>query len=108
MFLGNLVIAADFCTDIRLIQDVAEIKTLCLPMIDCLFRFQPIHATHHFFNRAETQLRHDFAQMLRNETHEIHNMLGLAGKFFTQPRILRGHTHRTGIQMTDAHQNAAH
>ena len=34
-------------------------------------------------------------------------MLGVAGEFLPQPRILRGHADRASVQMADAHHHAA-
>ena len=44
---------------------------------------------------------------LSDEEEVIHHVLGLAGKFLTQHRVLRGHAHRTGVEVAFAHHDAA-
>ena len=57
--------------------------------------------------RAEAELRHDFADFLRDEPHEVHDMLRVAGEFLAQFRILRRDADRAGVQMANAHHDAA-
>src|SRR6185295_11519942 len=61
----------------------------------------------HFVDGAESQLRHQFANLLGNHPEIIHNVLGLSGEFFAQHRILSRHTHWTSIEMADAHHDAS-
>ena len=76
-------------------------------MLDGLLRLQAFHVADHFIDRAETELRHQLADFLRDETHEVHDVLRLAGEFLAQPRILRGHTRGAGVEMAHAHHDAA-
>src|SRR6185312_9918229 len=55
---------------------------------------------------TEAELRHDLAHVLRDEAHEVNDMLGFAGEFFPQPRVLRRHAGGAGIEMADAHHDA--
>jgi len=59
-------------------------------MLDCFLHFEPVGASDHLVHLAETQLGHEFADLLRNHAHEINHVFGLAGKKFAQFRILRG------------------
>jgi len=42
-----------------------------------LKHFEHVHATNHFLEFPESQLRHDLAHLLRDELHEIHQIFGL-------------------------------
>ena len=42
-----------------------------------------------------------------DEAHEIDDVLGLAGEALAQLRVLRGHADRAGVQVADAHHDAA-
>ena len=64
-------------------------------------------AADHFVDRAEAELRHDLAHFLRDEAHEVHDVLGLAGELRAQLRVLRGDADGAGVQMADAHHDAA-
>ena len=47
------------------------------------------------------------AHFFGDEPHEVHDMLGLAGEFLTQLRILGGYANWAGIEMAHAHHDAA-
>ena len=85
-----------------------EVEALRLPVIDGGPRLEHVDAAHHLLELAEAELRHDLAQVLRDEAHEVHGVLGLAGELLAQPRILRGHARRAGVEVADAHHDAAH
>src|SRR5947207_11197779 len=63
--------------------------------------------TDHFIEGAETQLRHDFANFLGDEAHEIDDVVGVAGKLLAQAWVLGGHSYRTGIEMAYSHHDTA-
>ena len=44
---------------------------------------------------------------MRDEAHEVHDVLRLAGELLAQLRILRRDAGRAGVQMADAHHDAA-
>ncbi len=107
VILIDLAEAADFGADIRLVEDVAEVEALGLPMVDGSAGHEPVDAPDHLLHGAEAQLRHDLAQVLRNEAHEIHDVLGRAGELLPQARILRRDACGAGVQVTDTHHDAA-
>ncbi len=107
VILLDLPEAPDVGAHVRLIQDVAEVETLRLPVGDGLPRHQAVHAADHLFHCAETELRHELAHVLRDEAHEIDHVLGLTGEVFAKAWILRRHAHRAGVEMADAHHDAA-
>ena len=49
----------------------------------------------------------NLAHFLGDEAHEVDDVLGLAGELLAQLRVLRGHADRAGVQMADAHHDAA-
>ena len=105
--LVDLPIASDLRTRIGLVEDVAEIESLRLPVIERHLRLEPIDAADHLLETTEAELGHDLAQVARDEAHEVHHMLRITREAFTQPRILRRDARRTGVEVTDAHHDAA-
>ena len=108
VILRDRLTTTDLGAEIRLIENVAEVEAVRLPMINSCLYFKAVGATDHLIDRAETEARHDFAHLGRDEAHEIHCMLRLARKALAQTRILRRDTRGTSIQVTDAHHDAAH
>ena len=108
MILADLLEAADLGAGVRRVQDVAEVEALGLPVVDGGARLEHVDAADHVFELAEAELRHDLAQVLRDEAHEVHGVLGLARELLAQARILRGHTRRAGVEVAHAHHDAAH
>ena len=88
-------------------QDTAEVDALGLPVVQRLAHVQHVHAADHLVQRAEAQLGHDLAQLLRHEEEVVDHMLRLAGEARAQHRVLRRHAHRAGVQVALAHHDAA-
>jgi hypothetical protein len=61
----------------------------------------------HLGHGPETELGHDLAQLLGHEEHEVDDVLGLALEALAQLGVLRRDADRTGVVVTDAHQDAA-
>ena len=61
----------------RIVEDRGEIEPLRLPVVDRLARVEHVHAADHLVQRAEAQLRHVLAHLLRDEEEEIDDVLGL-------------------------------
>ena len=55
---------------------------------------------------AHTQLGHDLASLFCHKEEVIDHVLGFAAEFLAQFRILRGHTHRAGVEVALAHHDA--
>ena len=91
----------------RQMEDAAEVEASRLPMFDALLRVEQVGASDQFIEGADTQLRHDLARFFGDEEEEVHHMLGPALEFRTQHRVLRGHAHRTGVEVALAHHDAA-
>ena len=101
------LVASHFRAHGRRVEHARQVESLGFPMLDGFVRFQHIGATDHFLDRAEAELRHQFAHFLGDELHKVHRVLGVAGEVFPQLRVLRGDAHGAGIQMADAHHDAA-
>ncbi len=107
VILRHLAVGPHRCSHLRLVEDVGEIQSPGFPMIHRLFDLQAVDVSHHLVQRAETQLRHQFADFLGNKPHEVDHVIRLAGEILAQLRILRRHAHRAGVEMADAHHDAA-
>ena len=75
VILVNLPVAADFRPGFGLVQNRREVEALRLPMLDGLPRHELVGAADHFVERAEAELRHDLAQFLGDEPHEIDDVV---------------------------------
>ena len=51
--------------------------------------------------------RHDLAHLLGDEDHEVDHVLGLALELLAQLRVLRRDADRAGVEVADAHHDAA-
>ena len=86
--LRNLAVTPDLGSHFGLIKDLAEIQAARLPVLDCFLRFEPVGAANHFVDRAEAELRHQFANFLGDKTHEVDGVRGIAGEILAQIRVL--------------------
>ena len=57
--------------------------------------------------RAEPELGHQLPDVLGDEAEIVLDELRLAGEFLAELRVLRGHADRAGVQVADAHHDAA-
>src|SRR5579885_2394223 len=76
-------------------------------MLDRIVGVEAFDMPDHLCQGAEAELRHIFAQFFCDKHHEVNYMLGLALELLAKLRILSCDAHRTGIQMTDTHHDAA-
>ena len=90
-----------------LVQDFAQVDSAGLPVVEGTVHVEPVDPTDHLAQRAEAQLRHDFAQFLGHEEEVVDDVLGLTGEAFAQHRVLRRHAHRAGVEVALAHHDAA-
>ena len=106
--LRHLAVATHAVGHIGRVEDAGEVEAARLPMVGGLAGFEPVHAADHLGNGAEAELGHQLANFLRDEGHEVDHVLGLAGEEAAQLRVLRRDTDGAGVQMADAHHDAAH
>ena len=90
------------------VQDSLQVK-LCdaRKVVEILARTQALGMSDRFIDGAETQLSEVFTDLLGDEGEEVDHVLGTAGELAPQLRILGGNTNWTGVQVADAHHDAA-
>ena len=88
-------------------QDGRKVEAAGLPMVDPVVHFEQIAAADHFIDRAEAELGHDLSALFGDEEEVIDHVLGLAGEFLSQLRVLSGHAHGASVEMALAHHDAA-
>ena len=71
------------------------------------FGLDQVGAADHVVELRIAELREDLARLLGHEAEEAHHVLGVAGELLAQLRVLRGDADRAGVQVADAHQDAA-
>ena len=106
VILRDLTVPAHFRTHIRLVQYAGVVQALGLPVFQGAPHFDLVRTPYHLVDRTKTQPCHQLAHFLGNEAHEMDRVRRVAGKFLAQRRILRGHPHRAGVEMTDPHHDA--
>ena len=97
----------DLGRHLRLVEHAREVEPPRLPVLDARAHVEQVGAADHFLERAEAQLRHDFAHFLGDEEEKIDDVLGLAGEFAAQHRVLRRDADRARVEMALAHHDAA-
>ena len=88
-------------------QQAAKVQAFGFPVLYTALHVEQVGAAHQVFKLVDAQLGHDLAHFFGDEEKVVHDMLGLAGEFRTQSGVLRGNTHRTGVQVALAHHDAA-
>ena len=88
-------------------EQIREIEPPGLPVPADVARLQPVDLADHVLEAAEAELRHQLAHLLGHEMEEAHDVLGLPGELLAQHGVLRRDADRTGVQVADAHQDAA-
>ena len=86
-------------------EQLCQIETVRLPVVDRSRRIEAIGATDHFVDRAKSQLRHDLSGFLGNQSQIIDHILRFARKSGPQLRILSRNPDRAGIQVALPHHD---
>ena len=92
----------------RLVQQRLQVEPLGLPVGHGALDVEAVHAADHLVHRPEAELGHQLAHLLGDEAEEVFDELGRAVELLAQHRILCRDANRAGIQMADAHHDAAH
>ncbi len=71
------------------------------------FDVQRTDLAHRLVDGAEAEFGHELAHLFGDEQEEVLHELGLAVESLPQHRVLRGHAHRAGVQVTHPHHDAA-
>ena len=89
------------------VEDRREVEPLGLPVVDRLTGVERLDMADRFGHRSEPQLGEVLPHLLGDELEEVHDELGLAVEPLAQHWVLGRHPDRTGVEMTDAHHDAA-
>ena len=108
VILRDLAVAPDFGANLGLVQNRRQVDAGGLPQCNGLLGLEPVGAADHFIDGAEAERGHDLAQVLGDKAQEVDHVIGAAGEFGAQLRVLGRHAHRTGVEVADPHHNAAH
>ena len=84
-----------------------QVQSVSLPVVDRVADLERIDATDHVVHAAEAQLRHQFPGLLGHQEQVVDDVLGRTGELLAQHRVLGRDPHRTGVEMTLAHHDAA-
>ena len=99
--------ARDGRIHVRLMEDLRQIDALGLPVLQRRPRLQPVRPSDHLVHRPEAELCHQLADVFRHEPEVVLDELGPAREVLPQLGVLRGDADRAGVQMADAHHDAA-
>ncbi len=89
------------------VEDPGEVQATGLPVIDGGALVEQVGAADQIVEAADAHRRHQLAHFLGDEEEVIDHVLGLAGEFLAQRRILGGHAHRAGVEVALPHHDAA-
>ena len=78
-----------------------------LPVADRRVALDEVGPADHVVELAEAERGQDLARLLGDEAQEAHDVLGLAGELLAQLLVLGGDADRAGVQVADAHHDAA-
>ena len=90
----------------RTVQQRVEVNGLRLPVIGLALDEQ-IGVPDEVLKMSHAQLRHDLADLLRDEGEIVDQVFRLAGEFLAKLRVLRGDSDRAGVEVALAHHDAA-
>ncbi len=93
--------------ELRSAQDRGQVQARRLPVLDGAIDVEQLGVADDLVEAAEPELGEVLAHLLRDELEEVHDELGLAGEPGAQLRVLRRDADRAGVEMTDAHHDAA-
>ncbi len=106
--LRNLAEAAHARRHFGLVKDLAEVQAPGLPVVHGLLDFEAVGAADHLVHLPEAELGHQLAHFLGDHAHEVDDVLRLAREALAQLRVLGGDADRAGVEVADAHHDAAH
>ena len=84
-----------------------EVEAVGLPVLDRAVDVQQLAVPDRLLEAAEAELGEVLAHLLGEELEEVDDELGLAGEPCAQLGVLGRDAHRAGVEVADAHQDAA-
>ena len=89
-------------------QDHREIDVAPLPVVDRLAHVEQVGASDQILEPAHAETGHDLPHLLGDQHQVVDGLLGRAAEALAQLGILGGDPDRAGVQVADAHHDAAH
>ena len=105
--LADPAVAPDLGADVGPVQNVGIVQPARLPVRDGAARLDTVGAPDHVVQGAEAEQGHVLADFPRDEAHEVDGVPRVAREFSAQRGILGRHADRTGVEVADAHHDAA-
>src|SRR5690606_19031613 len=100
------LVPARLVLDARDVEHPREVEAPRLPVLDAAAHVEQVGTPDHLVEAAETQLRHELADLLGDEEEVVDDVFRLALELAAQDRVLGGHAHRAGVQVALAHHDA--
>ena len=88
-------------------QDRGQVEAAGLPVVDRAVDVEQLVMADRLVEGAEPELGEVLAHLFGDELHEVHDELGLAVEPLAQHRVLRRDADRAGVEVADAHHDAA-
>ncbi len=101
------VVDGDGGGDVGSGEDDGEVEGAGFPVRRDVHEFQHVAAADHVGDGAEAELGHDFAELFGDEEHVVDDVLGLALEFAAEVGVLGGDADGAGVEVADAHHDAA-
>ena len=89
------------------VQQRGQVQALRLPVVHGAGGVEQLGVADGLLEGAEAQLGEELADLFGDELEEVDDVLGLAGEPLAQHRVLGGDADRAGVQVADAHHDAA-
>jgi hypothetical protein len=100
-------VARPVARPLRDLEQRTQVDAARLPVVDALVALEQVGAADQLGHRADAERRHDPARLLGDHEQVVDDVLGLPVEAPPQLRVLRGHPHRAGVEVADAHHHAA-
>jgi hypothetical protein len=101
------VLTGELLADVGDVEDRREVEPGRLPVVDRRRDVEGADLPDRLVEGAEAQLRQELADLLGDVLEERDHELRLAAEAAPQDGVLGGHADRTGVEVADAHHDAA-
>ena len=107
VILRDHTVPRDLGRHVRLVEDRREVETPRLPVLERRLDVELVDPADHLVHGPEAEFRHVLSDLLGQKAEEGHDVLGLAAESLPELGVLGGDAHGAGVEVTDAHHNAA-